>query len=212
MTQPEQAPRQDWHEWYRGYEDPQSTNSQRLAVVREHIRSTVEAAPPGPVRVVSLCAGDGRDIVGALADHPRRTDVRGRLVELDPALAQRGAATTWPGLEYLVGDAALTDNYRDVVPADLVLACGIFGNITDADIAATVRALPGFLAPGGTVIWTRHRQAPDLVPAVDAWFAAAGFARVFLSGPDHEYGVGVHRLTGAPRPFPPGERLFTFIR
>ena len=212
MTQPEQAPRQDWHEWYRAYDDPQSPNSQRLAVVREHIRLAVEAAPPGPVRVVSLCAGDGRDIVGALADHPRRHDVRGRLVEMDPALARRGAATAWPGLEYLVGDAALTDNYSGAVPADLVLACGVFGNITDADVAATVRAMPGFLAAGGTVIWTRHRQAPDLVPAIDAWFTAAGCARVFLSGPEHAYGVGVHRLTAAPQPFPCGERLFTFIR
>ncbi len=204
---------QNWHEWYRGYDDPQSVNSQRLATVREQIRSAVEAAPPGPVRVVSLCAGDGRDLVGALADHPRRHDVRGRLVELDPALAERGAATLWPGLEYLVGDAALTDNYTDVVPADLVLACGIFGNITDNDIAATVRALPAFLAPGGTVIWTRHRRTPDLVPAVDGWFADAGFARVYLSTPDHTYGVGVHRRTAAPAaPLPGGERLFTFIR
>jgi hypothetical protein len=97
---------------------------------------------------------------------------------------------------------ALTDNYTDVVPVDLVLACGIFGNINinDNDIAATVCAMPAFLAPGGTVIWTRHRWTPDLVPAIDGLFADAGFARAFLSEPDHSYGVGVHRLTASPPP------------
>jgi hypothetical protein len=206
------APWRDWHEWYRMYEDPSSITSQRLAVVRDRIRLSVEAIPPGPVRTVSICAGDGRDLVGALAEHPRRTDVQGLLVEIDPALAERGRATLWPGLDYLVGDAAQTDNYVGAVPADLLLACGIFGNISDADIIATVRAMPAFLAPGGYVIWTRHRGAPDLVPTIDDWFAGAGFARVFVSAPEHQYGVGVHRLVTEPLPLPQGEHLFTFVR
>jgi hypothetical protein len=42
--------------------------------------------------MIRLCAGQGRDVVGALVDHPRRVDVVARLVELDPrnvAHAQR---------------------------------------------------------------------------------------------------------------------------
>jgi hypothetical protein len=194
------------------YEDPSSITSQRLAVVRDRIRNSVEAMPPGPVRTVSICAGDGRDLVGSLAEHPRRVDVQGLLIEIDPVLAERGRASLWPGLDYLVGDAALTDNYLGAVPADLVLACGIFGNISDDDIAATVRAMPGFLAAGGQVIWTRHRGAPDLFTTIDGWFIEAGFARVFVSAPEHQYGVGVHRLVGEPRPLPQGEHLFTFVR
>jgi hypothetical protein len=161
---------------------------------------------------VSLCAGDGRDLIGALAEHPRRDDIHGRLVELDPVLAERGRAAAWAGLSYVVGDAAQTDSYLGAVPADLLLACGVFGNITDDDVVATVAALPSFLAPGGTVIWTRHRGEPDLVPSIDAWFTDAGFARVFLSGSEHTYGVGVHRLTTEPRPLTGGARLFTFVR
>jgi hypothetical protein len=194
------------------YEDPLSITSQRLAVVRDWIRHSIETMPPGPVRTVSMCAGDGRDLVGALAEHPRRTDVQGLLVEIDPDLAEQGRATLWPGLDYLIGDAALTDNYRGAVPADLVLACGIFGNLRDDDIAATVRAMPSFLAPGGHVIWTRHRGEPDLVPTIDDWFTDAGFARVFVSAPEHRYGVGVHRLVAETQPLPTGEHLFTFVR
>jgi hypothetical protein len=212
VTLSKDAPWRDWHEWYRMYDDPSSITSRRLAVVREWIRLSVDAMPPGPVRTVSICAGDGRDLVGALADHPRRADVQGLLVEIDPVLAERGRATVWPGLDYLVGDAALTDNYLGAVPADLVLACGIFGNISDRDIAATVRAMPAFMAPGGHVIWTRHRGEPDLFPTIDDWFADAGFVRIFVSTPEHPYGVGVHRLVTEPRSLPKGEHLFTFVR
>jgi hypothetical protein len=212
MTQLGNAPWRDWHEWYQLYDDPQSVTSQRLAVVREWIRCAIEAMPAGPVRTVSICAGDGRDIVGALAGHPRRSDVRGLLVEIDPTLAERGRAALWPGLDYLVGDAALTDNYLGGVPADLVLVCGVFGNISDDDIAATVRAMPAFLAAGGYVIWTRHRGTPDLVATIDRWFVDAGFTQEFVSAPEHQYGVGVHRLVIAPQPLPRGEHLFTFMR
>ena len=194
------------------YNDPQSITSQRLAVVQDWIRYSVEALPPGPVRTVSICAGDGRDLVGALAEHPRRTDVHGLLVEIDPTLAERGRAALWPGLDYLVADAALTDNYLGAVPANLVLACGIFGNISDDDIAATVRAMPMFLAPGGYVIWTRHRGEPAMFETIDDWFVEAGFAPVFASAPEHPYGVGVHRLVTEPRPLIQGEHLFTFVR
>ncbi len=212
MTRLEDAPWRDWHEWYRLYDDPLSATSQRLAVVREWIRFAVEAVPPGPVRTVSICAGDGRDLIGALAGHPRRSDVRGLLVEIDPTLAERGRAALWPGLDYLVGDAALTDNYLGAVPADLVVMCGVFGNISDDDIVATVRAMPAFLASGGFVIWTRHRGAPDLVATIDRWFVDAGFTQEFVSSTEHQYGVGVHRLVTTPQPLARGEHLFTFMR
>ncbi len=201
-----------WHEWHRRYDDPESATSRRLAVVQDRIRLTVDAAAPGPVRVVSFCAGDGRDLTGALAGHPRRADVTGRLTEIDAGLADAGRAALWPGLDFVVGDSAETGNYAGAVPADLVLVCGVFGNISDDDVATTVRAMPSFLARGGRVIWTRTRRDPDLVPVIDGWFGAAGFEREFLSAPEHPYGVGVHRLTGDPQPFHPARRLFTFHR
>jgi hypothetical protein len=201
-----------WHEWHRRYDDPESVTSRRLAVVQDRIRLAVDAAAPGPVRVVSFCAGDGRDLTGALAGHPRRADVTGRLTEIDPDLADAGRAALWPGLDFLVGDSAGTGNYLGAVPADLVLVCGVFGNISDDDVATTVRAMPSFLAPGGRVIWTRARRDPDLVPVIDGWFRAAGFAQDFLSAPDLPYGVGVHRLVTDPQPLPPGRKLFTFVR
>lgn len=200
----------DWVKWHEAYQDPGSSLARRLAAVQHLIRSFLDERPPGPIRVVSMCAGQGRDLLGVLADHPRRRDVTGRLVELDPDNADvaRGQATE--GIEVLVGDAADTANYAGAVPADLVLACGVFGNISDGDIRRTIASLPGFCTPGGTVIWTRHREPPDLVPAVCAWFEAAGFAPIWVSDPDAGYGAGAHRYTGPPTALPPAERLFTF--
>ncbi|MEU4222990.1 hypothetical protein AB0F17_01740 [Nonomuraea sp. NPDC026600] len=59
------------------------------------------------------------------------------------------------------------------------------------------------------MIWTRGRDAPDLVPAICEWFEEDGFERVSLDS-DGRYGVGVHRYAGSPRPLEPGVRMFTF--
>jgi hypothetical protein len=200
----------DWNAWHTAYDDPDSSLSRRLVAVRDRIRIALDEAPPGRIRVVSLCAGDGRDLLGVLTDHPRQSDVDARLVELDPALAARAAATAGPGIEVVNGDAALTDHYGGWVPADLVMLCGLFGNMTDEDVAATVAAMPEFTRTGGTVIWTRHREEPDLVPAINDWFDAAGFELVWLSDKDAGYGVGVHRFAGQSQPLRTGRRLFTF--
>jgi hypothetical protein len=207
--------RTDWVAWHARYDDPDSTLARRLVVVQARIAEALEAVPPGPIRVVSMCAGQGRDLIGALAGHPRRGDVRARLVEWEPRLVEAArvavAEAGLGGIEVVRGDAALTDSYAGAVPADVVLACGVFGNIIDADVARTVAALPQLTAVGGTVVWTRHRREPDLVPAIDGWFAAAGFTRGWLSEPSARFGVGVHRSTEAPPPLRPGQRMFTFV-
>jgi hypothetical protein len=73
----------DWVEWHRDYDDPGSPLSRRLELVQGHLCAELDHAPGGDIRVISLCAGQGRDVIGVLAGHPRRGDVRARLVELD---------------------------------------------------------------------------------------------------------------------------------
>ena len=56
--------------------------------------------------------GQGRDLLGVLADHPRRDDVRARLVELDvrnTALAEeRSRAARLTHVDVVTADASLT--------------------------------------------------------------------------------------------------------
>ena len=169
-----------------------------------------------PLRLVSMCAGQGRDVIAALASHPRGPEVRARLVELDgrnAALARDGArAAGLTGVEVVEADAGLTDAYAGAVPADVVLVCGVFGNVVDDDIACTIEQLPRLCADGATVIWTRNREPVDLVPQVRKWFAAAGFGEVDLvTPPDVKFAVGAHRLLGAPTRLVRGLRMFEFL-
>src|SRR5436190_1554263 len=74
----------DWVAWHRVYDEPDSRFSQRLQLVQTHLRAVLDQQPPGPIRVVVPCAGQGHVLLGALADHPRRNDVIATLIELDP--------------------------------------------------------------------------------------------------------------------------------
>jgi ubiquinone/menaquinone biosynthesis C-methylase UbiE len=202
----------DWLDWHDAYNRPDSSLSQRLRAVQAQIRAMLGTAPAGPIRVLSACAGQGRDLLEVLADHPRRGDVKARLVELDARNAAL-AATAAAGLdvEVITGDASLTDHYRDLAPADLVLMCGVFGNITLPDIERTVDACRRLTATGGTVIWTRSRDEPDRLPQICDWFEAREFDRVWVSEPDVGYGVGVHRYRGEPLPLKENTSMFRFV-
>ena len=204
----------DWRAWHEDYEDPDSVLGRRLVLVQEQVHVALNRAAPGSVRTISVCAGQGHDLIGALAEHPRRGEVTARLVELDEsnALYARRAVheAGLGGVEVVTGDASITDAYAGAVPADLILLCGVFGNISQADIANTIRHLPRLCAPAATVIWTRHRHPPDLTPYIRETFERAGFGELaFEDSPP--FGVGANRLLAPPQPFQEGVRLFEFI-
>ena len=208
----------DWVAWHRDYDDPASSLSLRLERVRAHLSEAIASAPPGPIQVVSLCAGQGRDVLDVLPGHPRRDDVRVLLVESDTTnaavAAEHAAAAGLTRVYVRQADASLVASFADVLPADVLLLCGIFGNVSDADIKRTVDAAAAICADGATVIWTRHRRPPDLTPRLRAWFAASGFDEVAFDALDTDRltTVGVHRLRTAPDRtggYPAGP-LFTF--
>jgi DinB superfamily len=202
--------------WHRQYERP-GPLSRRLDIVRGHVERLAAERGAAPIRVLSLCSGDGRDLVEPLARIAVQDQVSGRLVEADETLAGAArraiGAAGLDGLEVVEGDAGTTTSLEGAVPADLVLLCGIFGNVSDDDIRTTVLALPVLCAEGAAVIWTRHRREPDLTPTIRAWFAEAGFEHeAFQPVADSTGAVGVERFAGIPKAFAPGVRLFEFIQ
>ncbi|HEY7024238.1 MAG TPA: class I SAM-dependent methyltransferase family protein [Candidatus Limnocylindrales bacterium] len=206
----------DWRVWHEGYESDTPLR-RRLEIVQRRIGEFLDGFGGSPVRVVSMCAGEGRDLLGAL-DRRERRDITGRLVELDPELADRARLNVeslgLSDISVVVGDAADTRLYRDSVPADLVLVCGVFGNISDEDIEKTLRALPMFAAHGATVIWTRHRREPDMTVKIRRWLEESGFENtVYEPVPNSDTlgTVGVARFVGQTQPLV-DEHLFTFNR
>jgi hypothetical protein len=114
----------DWAAWHEAYDDPSSFLNVRLRKVRQRLSEAIGAAPAGPVRLVSLCAGQGRDVIGVLPGHPRRDDVHAVLVESDPrnAEAARRAAAQAGLLQVEVreADAAAVAGFADALPADVL--------------------------------------------------------------------------------------------
>jgi hypothetical protein len=206
----------DYRAWHDDYQRPGSALHGRLQVVIRRIRQAMDELPAGTIRVVSSCAGQGADILGAADGHPRARDLTGRLVELERAnveAARERIAELDLRLEVVQADAGTSDAYLGAIPADLVLACGIFGNITDEDVERTVRFLPALCAPGARLIWTRHPRDAALFERLQGWVVEAGFEPIALDvDPGQRWGVGAARLSDEPPPFASGRHLFSFVR
>lgn len=206
-----------WHTWY---DDPDSGLSWRLSLVQQYITETLNRRQ-GPLRVVSACAGDGRDLIGVLSQRPDASRVQTALLEIDGRIAERArTSAAQAGLGSVTvkqSDAALTESYVGLVPADLVLLVGIFGNISDDDIRRTIAMSPQLCAPEAAVIWSRGRD-PDIGgdknDRVRDWFASAGFVEVHYATRDTGSlpAVGLMRYDGPVQPLLPGRRMFTFTR
>jgi hypothetical protein len=207
----------DYRSWHDQYDDPTSSLAERLRIVQHRLGELLSAAPPGPIRLISMCAGQGRDVIGVLPGHERRSDATAVLVELDPAnvsLAREAAAVCGTSLEVIEGDASKSDIYEAYVPADIVLACGIFGNVSDSDVENTVRTLSMLCNRGAAVIWTRHRREPDLNREIRRWLVESGFEELSFDAPANASlsGIGTMRLIDAPAPWRSGHRFFSFVR
>lgn len=209
----------DYERWHRRYDDPGSDLSWRLGVVRGHIRDALDRRG-GPVRILSLCSGDGRDVIGVLAERPAADvgRVRAVLVEVHPAIAGWGRAAAADAgvagsVEIRTADAGDPAAWADAVPADIVLLVGILGNITPEDLAGLLAAAPALCAPRATLVWTRGRRAGDRNGEVRARLADAGFAERAYDVLDEDSlpAVGAARYDGPPVPLPTG-RLFSFRR
>jgi hypothetical protein len=214
-------PSTDWHAWHAAYDDPGSDLSRRRRSVQTRIGAWLDEHPDRDLRVVSACSGDGRDLLEVLAARPDAGRVSALLLELDEVLARsaadfaadRGLAR----VDVRRADAGRTGSYRDGVPADLVMICGVLGNLTDEDARATVAVTRELAAPGALVLWTRGRFAdrdPDEpTDLIRSWFAQDGFEEVAFDAPgDAGYRVGAHRLVAEPRPLGEDRTFFTFRR
>src|SRR4051812_33062266 len=72
-----------WVRWHTDYDNPASEITQRLSVVQRRVRQAIDLTGSRPIRLISVCAGQGRDVIGSLDGHARATDARALLVESD---------------------------------------------------------------------------------------------------------------------------------
>jgi hypothetical protein len=208
--------RTDWVAWHGVYDDPDSEPSRRLPLIQAQLRAVLELQPPGPIRVVIPCAGQGRGLLGVLADHPRRADVVATLVDIDPANVEIAQSTArelaLPGITAVVGDAGRAKVYARAVPASVVVLAGFFTYLSERDVSRLIAALPRLCARDATVIWSRRANARKrTVPTTREQFETAGFREVptDITDPPNVH-VGVEHFAGTPLPLQTNARLFRF--
>jgi hypothetical protein len=210
----------DYLQWHADYDDPDSDLSRRLAVVQGHLRDRLDGTT-GPIRVLSVCSGDGRDILGVLAGREDRERLSGVLLELHEGVAanarhridELGLADRF---EVRTVDAGLSDSYVGAVPADIVLLVGIFGNIHPPEIKALIDTVPQLAQSGALVLWSRGRSAPGgggRTNELACWLREAGCTEISITAPeDTQFVVGAAEFRGTTEPLRTGRRLFTFFR
>lgn len=206
----------DWFAWHDNYRT-RPRMRQRLQIVREYISNYLNQFPPGKITVISVCAGDSRDLIGSLFNHCRTSDVYGRLVEIDSRLveAARSAAESAglaAQLEFICGDATLGSAYQGFVPADLVLLCGVFGNVPETELPRLTQSLQCLCKTKGLIIWTRDlfQDGEQRLATIRECLQKSNFEEVsFRMTPTGNMGVGMHRYLGETLPLPDGQ-LFVF--
>lgn len=205
-----------WFHWHSRYDDLESAETDRLEVVQHVLGCALDETAPGTaLTAVSVCAGQARDLLPVLINHPRGPDVSARLVEADPLNASflHGAlgSTALVNIELVVGDGGSPGSYRGAVPADLVLLGGVFANIDRADALRTVAALPGFCRPGAMVVWSSYGPRLAEADIVLTRLESGPFQRhTLVRGTRSDFLVAAHRYLGGPTDLPYGERLFSF--
>lgn len=223
----------DWNLWLRRYDNPNSAHNRRLKTVQRLLTKQLERLAPAPVQILSICAGDGRDLLQILDGRADAGRVGATLIELEPGLCalarQEIARQNLSNIEVREADAGLSDTYVGLPRADVVILVGVFGNMVDADARALIDFLHSVCRRQARVIWSLRQQprrgeagAKDAargadrqndrarVERLDACFRAAGFTETFANAPEAAFHVAAWRYGGMPKPLAPGQQVFTF--
>ena len=208
----------DYLKWHDAYDDPTSDLSWRLGQVQAYIRATLDQIR-GQAKVLSLCAGDGRDVLQVLAERDDSSRIKTTLIELHPVLARRArefaANAELAEVTVRTVDAGDTAAYGDAVPADLVIMIGIFGNISTEDLRRTIMTAPQLCRPGAVMLWSRGTSGSEANSLVRGWLTDAGFVeldyREFDQAEGERAALGSARYVGPPQPLITGRQMFTFL-
>jgi hypothetical protein len=205
----------DWNDWHEEYDDPNSELAFRSRLVQGQVVAVVDAHKHDPVSIVSICGGQGRELIGALENHPRRSSVAGLLVEIHPdnaSFARQWAERAGMTLFHVVNaDASLSDTYEGVNRADLVVISGVFGHLDAEDIRRTIGFLREICAAGSTVVWTSYEVRPERTQMIRTMFEDNDFKETGSEvTPEGTFGVIRERYAGVPLPLEGNRKIFTF--
>jgi hypothetical protein len=205
----------NWSNWHNEYENENSELNARKRAVQAEVFALAAKCQPGPITIISICGGQGREVIGALEHHPRRADVRGRIVELDEdnaAFARSTARKAGIGIEVFAGDASLAASYAGLPPADIVVISGVFGHLSNSDRVSLISFVRQIVKTGASVVYTFFRWDEEQVQQLRSYFSDQQFEEGAFETLDGKYKFIIARAqySGAPLPFDAGAKVFNF--
>ena len=209
----------DWNQWHADYDTSPSLQA-RLQFVCRQLSAALNECPPGPIHIISICAGDSRDLLTTLREHPRRNDVAAVLIDTDSNSLARGrqmakGAGLDTQLHFLEADASPATTYSEFGHADLVLMSGFLGHLRHSDALNLIANLPALCKTGGSVIWNRHlvlHEGREQVTRIREEFRRRNFEeKSFETTTEDGFAVGRARFAGKPEPLDPARKFFEFV-
>lgn len=209
--------KKDWKKWHTHYDNSESGLAKRLRLVQNAISTCLPEQLDTKYQIVDICAGDGRDLLAVLQQYPHIAYVHSYLIEIDERLVEKARAEVkeyaLKNIEVAQGDASLISAYKNVTPANLILLCGVFGNINNDAIENTIANLSQLSVNGTRIIWTRNLRSPNMTPKIRELFLKNDFREIsFDVTQDASYGVGIHEYIGQTKNLSETMKLFEFIK
>lgn len=149
----------DWANWHDRYEISLPLR-ERLCAVRTQIILALSKVAAQPVQVISIFAGDGRDLIGSLVAFDQNKTVCASLIEMNAELVAKGQTAInqfclSDQVTFRCGDATQSGTYVGISPAHVVVLSGVFGNLKENDVRRLIVSLQSLCNRGASVIWTR---------------------------------------------------------
>lgn len=209
----------DWKNWHERYEISLPLQ-ERLTAVQAQIIIAISKVGAKPVQVVSICAGDGRDLIGSLNVLGNKTTVCATLIESNAELVAKGQTAIdhfclAHQVAFRCADATQPATYLGIPPAHVVILSGVFGNLKENDVLRLIVSLQNLCCRGASVIWTRNLNEFDdgetATQTIRKSFVEADFKEeILIRTPQGVFAVGTHSFHGEQRPLPKGKALFEF--
>lgn len=208
-----------WQSWHENYRNSLPLRA-RLEEVSQQVTDAINAIESPRVHVLSLCSGDGRDLLKVLLSGNTNKAVDATLIELDPILVEQGReAFAEHGfsdfVQFRCADATLFSSYQDLPKAELVMVCGVFGNVRANHVERLIFSLKGFCSPGARVVWTRSLNEFDdgeaAAQRIRCCFKDTGFREAaFKRTPEGTFAVGSLIYEGEQERLPSTGQMFEF--
>jgi hypothetical protein len=129
-------------------------------------------------------------------------------------MEQRATAGLDDQVTFINADATDYATYRNILPCDIVLVCGVLGHVRPDERGTFVQKLAAFCNSEATLIWTRRvDKGESRFTQFRQLFERSSFERVRETiTPDDKWGVATHRYVGPPCELPKTGRIFRFER